>query len=65
MSFRQELRGSSRGSIDETALLLGCEWKVGIPLELKQGNQPSSQDEVGNTGLSSSCCVILVLPLEW
>ena len=29
--------------------------EVGIPLNSKQGHQPSSQDEVGNTGFISSC----------
>ena len=36
------------------ASFLRCEGKVGIPLDLKKGNQPSSRDEVGNTGPFSS-----------
>ena len=41
----QETRGSSRFSIRERGFLI-FEGKVGIPLKLKQGNQPSSRDEV-------------------
>ena len=39
-------------------------WKVGIPLELKQGNLPSSRDELGNTGLFSGFGVKLGVLLE-
>ena len=48
----------------ETGLLLKWEGKVGIPLELKEGNQPLSGDEVGNTGLFLSCGGKLEVPLE-
>ena len=34
----------------EAGFHLRCEGKVLIPLKLKQGNWPSFQDEVGNTG---------------
>ena len=32
----------------EMALLLRCDENVGIPLQTKQGNGPSSRDEEGN-----------------
>jgi len=50
-------------SFDRTDLLLRFEDKVGIPLESKQGNQPSSRDEVVNTGplLSCGCKLQLLL----
>ena len=54
-NLRQEPRGSSRLAIYETGLLFRYEGKVGFPLEKKQGNRPSSQDEVGNPGPFSSC----------
>ena len=44
-------RGTYRVKIHETGLLLRCEGKVGIPLQLKQGSQPLSRDEMGNTGI--------------
>ena len=50
----QEPRVSSRVSIGETGLLSRCPGKVGIPLELRQGNRPLTPDEVGNTGPFSS-----------
>ena len=31
----------------ENSLLLRCDWKVGIPLQIKQGNRPSCQDLEG------------------
>ena len=34
----------------ETGLLLRCDGKVGIPFQIKQGNQPSSRDQEGRTG---------------
>ena len=50
--------------IAEKSLPLRCLWKVGIPLELKPGNQLSSKDELGYTELSSSCCAELGAPLD-
>ena len=40
-----------------------CEGTL-FPLELKQGNQPSSRNEMGNTGYFSSCGRKLGVPLE-
>ena len=34
----------------ETSLILRCDGKVGIPFQIKQGNQPSSRDQEGRTG---------------
>ena len=48
----------------ETGLLLRCNGKVGIPLQTKQGNGPSSRDEEGKTGLFLSFVGILGVPLE-
>ena len=50
--------------IVERSLLLRCMWKVGIPLELKPGNQLSCRDDLGYTELSSSCCVELGVPVD-
>ena len=41
-----------------------CQWKVGIPLESKPGNQFSSQDDLGYMELSSSCCGELGVPQD-
>ena len=51
-------------SIGETDLLLRIQGKVGIPLRSKQGNRPSSRDEVGNMGLVSNCGGKLRVPLD-
>ena len=42
----------------------GLRGQVGIPLDSKQGHRPSSQDEMGNTVLISSCVGKLRIPLE-
>ena len=49
----------------ETSLLLRCERNVGIPLQTKQGQGPSSRDEEGKTGLFLRCGKKLGVPLEW
>ena len=36
--------------LHETSLILRCDGKVGIPFQIKQGNQPSSRDQEGRTG---------------
>ena len=45
--------------------LLWCDGNVGIPLQTKQGNGPSSRDEEGKMGLLLSCGGKLGVPLEW
>ena len=50
-------------AISETGLLFEVLGEVGIPLNSKQGHQPSSQDEVGNMGFILSCGKLRV-PLE-
>ena len=40
--LRQQTQGPSHIPIAERSLLLRCEWKVGIPLKVKQGTWPSS-----------------------
>ena len=49
----------------ETGLLLVCDRNVGIPLQTKQGNGPSSRDVEGNPGHLFNCGGKLGLPLEW
>ena len=48
-----------------TGLLLMCNGNVGIPLQTKQRNGPSSRDEEGKPGLFLSCGGKLGVPLEW
>ena len=55
--LRQQIQGPSHIPIAESSLLLRCEWKVGIPLEVKQGNRPSSRDDLWYTEL---CRVLAV-----
>ena len=62
--LRQQTQGPSHIPIAEGSLLLRCLWKVGIPLQSKPGNQLSSQDDLGSTELSSSCCAEIVVPLD-
>ena len=62
--LRQQTQGPSHIPIAERSLLLVCLWKFGIPLELKPGNQLSSQDDLGYRNLSSSCCAELGVPLD-
>ena len=45
--LRQQTQGPSHIPIADRSILLRCEWKVGIPLEVKQGNRPSSRDDLG------------------
>ena len=49
----------------ETSLLLKCDGNIGIPLQTKQGNGPSSRNEEGKPGLFLSCGGKLGVPLEW
>ena len=63
-NLQQEPQSSFQVSI-ETDLLLRCEGKVRIPLELKQENQPSSLIQVGNRGLFLKFGGKLGVPLEW
>ena len=49
----------------ETGLLLRCDQNVGIPLQMKQGNGPSSRDEEGKLGLFLSCGGKFSVLLEW
>ena len=63
LHLRQEIHGPSHIPIASGRLLLRCLWKVGIPLQSKPGNQLSSQDDLGCTELSSSCCAEIGVPL--
>ena len=60
--LRQQTHGPSHIPVAERSFLLRCLWIIGIPLELKAGNQLSSQDDLGYTELSSSCCAELGVP---
>ena len=56
--------GSSHISIAEGSLVLKCLWKVGLPLQLKPGNQLSSGDAMGCMELCSNCCAENCVPLD-
>ena len=43
--FRQQTQGPSNIHIAEGSLHLRCLWKVGTPLQSRQGNQLSSRDD--------------------
>ena len=62
--LRQQIQGPSHIPIAEGSLLLRCLWNVGLTLQSKTGNNLSSQDNMGNTELSSSCCVEIGGPLD-
>ena len=62
--LRQNTQGPSHIPIAERKLLLSCLWKIGLPLQLKSGNQLSSRDDMGCTELSSSCCTETDVPLD-
>ena len=62
--LRQQTQGPSHILIAEGSLLLRCLWKVGIPLQLKPGNQLSSRDDLGFMELSLSCCAQIGVPLD-
>ena len=62
--LRQHTQGPSHIPIAERILFLRFLWKVGIPIDLKPGNQLSSQDDLWYTELSSSCCAELGVPLD-
>ena len=76
VAFRLAARtwGSSQVSVSETSLLLRCEGKVGIPLELKQGSRPlfemkwetrgSSLAVQGNSAFLLSCDGYFSEPLK-
>ena len=62
--LRQQTRGPSHKPMPERSLLLRCLRKVGIPLESKKGNQPSSRDDLVYTELSSCCSAEFAVPLD-
>ena len=62
--LRQKTQGPAHIPIPEGKLLLRCLWKVGLPLQVKTGNQLSSRDNMGCTELSSSCCTEIYVPLD-
>ena len=62
--LRQETQGPSHIPIALRSLLLRCLWKVGLTLQMKPGNQLSSQDDMGCTELSSSFCAEIGVPLD-
>ena len=61
--LRQHTQGPSHITIAEGSLLLRCLSKVGIPLQLKPGNQLSSRDDLGWMEISSSCYAEIGVPL--
>ena len=62
--LRQHSQGPSHILTAEGSLLLRYLWKVGLPLQLKPGNQLSSRDDLGCTELSSRCCAKIGVPLD-
>ena len=61
------LEAANSGSLSPSAegkLHFRCLWKVGLLLQSKPGNQLSSQDDMGCTELSSSCCAKIGVPLD-
>ena len=62
--LRQNTQGASHIRISEGSLLLRSLWKVGIPLQSKPVNQPSSREDCECTELSSRCCAHIGLPLD-
>ena len=60
LNLRQQTQGPSHIPIAEGSLLLRCLWKVGIPHQLKPGNQLSSRDDLGCTDLSRVALLKLV-----
>ena len=62
--LRQQTQGPSEITITEGSLLLKCLWDVGIPLQSKQGNQPSSLGDFRCTELSSCCSAEIAVPLD-
>ena len=49
--MRPQTQGPSHILTADRSLLLRCKWKVGSPLEVKQGHRPSSRDDLGYTEL--------------
>ena len=64
LHLRQQTQVPSHIPIAEGRLLLRFLWKVGLPLQLKPGNQLSSQEDMGCTELSSSCCAEIGVPRD-
>ena len=62
--LRQQTQGSCHIPIAEGTLLLRCLWNVGLPLQLKPGNQLSSRDDLVCTEISFSCCAEIGVPLD-
>ena len=62
--LRQQTQGPYNIPIAEGSLLLRCLWEIGIPLQLKPGNQLSPQDDLGYMELSSSCYAEIGVPLD-
>ena len=61
--LRQQTQGPTHMPLAEGRLLLRCFWKVGIPLQLKPGNQLSFWANLGCMKFSSSCCAEIGFPV--
>ena len=64
LHLRQKSKGPSHIPITEGSLLLRRLWIVGLPLQLKPGNQLSSRDDMGSRELSSSSCAEIVVSVD-
>ena len=62
--LRQQTQGPSHILSAEGSLLWRSLWKVGLPLQLKPGNQLSPGGDMGCTELSSSYCAEIGVPLD-
>ena len=63
-SLEATTQSPSHIPIAEGCLFLRYFWKVGLPLQSKQGNQLSSRVDMGGTELSSNCCAEIHVPLD-
>ena len=59
------LQGTSCVASGESGLLSSCEGNLGIPVELLQQNEISSQVEAENSGFVSSCDMDLRVSIEF
>ena len=58
------MEGPSHIPIAVGSLLFRCLFKVGLPVQLKPGNQFSYRDDMGCTELSSFCCAEMGVPVD-
>ena len=62
--LRQQTQGPSHIPITQGSIRFRYFWKVGVTLQSEPGNQLSSQDHMGCTEHSLSCCAEIGVPLD-